>query len=214
MGYSREGGFQLDLHQHVLWDCVYPEADRPFWERAEPYVFHGVKTATLSAGDDLLHACVHAARYNDFPPVRWAADAVHILRSAGPSLEWDRLVALAEQLRLSLSLHAALSYLANDLEAPIPAQILKALETMPVSPAERRFYRLKVSRPGVLKNFPLIWYQYTRLAHGTGERVSLSGYLRYIQHAWNLPRGRDIPAYGWRRLKQELARRRGQPAAT
>jgi hypothetical protein len=213
MGYSFAGGFQLDLHQHVLWDCVYPEADRPFWMRAEPRTFYQAPTATLCATDDLVHTCIHAARYNDFPPVRWAADAMHILRSTRYPVEWERLLGLARDLRLSLSLHAALSYLAGALEAPIPAAVLSALEAMPVTPAERRFYEIKVSRPGLLHGFPLIWYQYERLARGTGQRPSLPGYLRFIQHAWSLPRARDIPAYGWRRLREEWARRRSQPAA-
>jgi hypothetical protein len=168
----------------------------------------------LCATDDLIHTCVHAARYNDFPPVRWAADAVHILRAAEHPVDWERLLALANSLRLSLSLHAALTYLASELEAPIPTSVLTALETMPVTSAERRFYRLKVSRPGLMHGFPLIWYQYARLARGTGQRLSLFGYLRFIQNAWNLPRARDIPAYGWRRLKEEVARRRAASAVT
>jgi hypothetical protein len=207
-GYSQAGGFQLDLHRHVLWDCVYPEADQPFWARAEPFVFHGVPTATLCATDDLIHVCVHAARYNPFPPVRWAADAVHILRSTERPVDWERLLRLAETLRLSLSLHAALTYLREALEARVPAAILDHLAAMPVTAAERRFYRLKVSKPGVLHGFPLIWYQYARLAHGSGRRPTPWGYLRFVQHAWNLPSLTHVPAYAWQRLRQEVARRR------
>jgi hypothetical protein len=206
-GYARTGGYQLDLHRHVLWDCVYPEADRPFWERAEPCSFHGVPTATLCATDDLIHVCVHAARYNEFPPVRWAADAMHILRSTAHPVDWDRLLRVAHTLRLSLSLHAALLYLGEALDAPVPSAVLAALAAMPVTAAERRFYRIKVSRPGVLRGFPLIWYQYTRLARGSGRRPTPWGYLRFVQHAWNLPSLARLPAYAWRRLQQEAARR-------
>jgi len=207
-GYSLDGGCHLDLHQHLLADCFYPEADQPFWAQAEPCTFYGAPTATLCATDDLIHVCVHAARYNPFPPVRWAADAVHILRSTEHPVDWERLLRLAETLRLSLSLHAALTYLREALDAPVPAAVLDGLAAMPVTTAERRFYRLKVSRPGVLHGFPLIWYQYARLAHGSGRRPTPWGYLRFVQHAWNLPSLARVPAYAWQRLRQELARRR------
>jgi len=205
-GYSRPGGIHLDLHYHVLWDCTYPGADQPFWERAEAFVFHGAPTATLCATDDLIHVCVHAARYSAFPPVRWAADAMHILRSTEHPVEWDRLLRLAETLRLSLSLQAALVYLAGALAPPVPAAVMTSLDAMPVTAAERRYYKLKVSRPGLLRGFPLIWYQYARLTRETGRRPNPLSYLRYLQHAWNLPRARAIPAHAWRRLREELSR--------
>lgn len=194
------GDRRFDLHWHVLADCVYPGADQAFWEHAVPLSLNGVAALALCPTDQLIHVCVHGMRWAALPPVRWAADAMQVMRAAGGEIDWDRLLRLAAAMRLSLSLHAPLRFLRAELAAPVPAGVVEALAAIPVTRAERRYFRLKTSRPGRLGGLPLTWHLYARLARAGGRAPNPAGYLRYLQHAFNLPSPWRLPGYALRRL--------------
>jgi hypothetical protein len=188
-------GVHFDLHWHVLWETCYPGADDDFWAGALPLRINQVPSLALNPTDQLLHVCVHGASLNQVPPVRWAADAMQILRTPGAALDWPRLLAHAERLRLSLPLRDTLDWLRSALEAPVPAQVVTALAQVPVTAADREFYRRKISRRGLLGEIPLMWCHYRLLAQARQRPATRAGFIEYLRLNWGLVRGRSIPAF-------------------
>ena len=140
--FTDAAGRECDLHWHVLTECCYPRADDDFWEASSPLDMHGAQTRALCPADQLLHICVHGARWNAVMPIRWVADAMVILRTS-PELDWHRLVAQARERRIVLPLRETLQYLRDLLNAPLPAGAMEELASFPVRPVERMEYRVR-----------------------------------------------------------------------
>ena len=111
---------RIDLHWHLLPDSCWPGADDEFWERAATTALHGVRVSVLDATDQLFHTCAHGVKWEHVPPLRWIADAAMILGDPSVAIDWERLVRLADRLRLILPLRDALTYLERTLGLPVP----------------------------------------------------------------------------------------------
>jgi hypothetical protein len=208
-------GRHFDLHWHVLWDHTAPDADVAFWDQAGPLEVHHQPVLALSPTDQLLHVCIHGARYDFIPPMRWMADAYYICQRAGDQIDWARMLTHAEQRRLVLPLRDTLSLLAAVLDVPVPAEVLRTLSALPVTDRERHYYQVRTRRPGLLGYFPMEWDRYQALAIMAGQPPSAWGFVRYMRLSWKLSHPAQIPgrmlAKAWKRLNQ---RARGQARAT
>ncbi len=193
-------GWELDLHWHVLAEGCQPDADADFWAGAVPFDLDGVATRTLNAADHLLHICVHGARWNETPPVRWVADAVRLLNAAG-DLDWPRLTCQAERRRLVVPVREALRYLREALAAPIPSSVIERLFALPVTDDERREYEL-LTRPlatiGPASRLWLHYRRYLRTDHDIPLRHQPVGFARFLQHTWGLDHAWQLPGYALR----------------
>ena len=213
----REGHADCDLHWHVLPECCYEEADRAFWRGAEPVRIHGVETKTLNPTDQILHACVHGARWNEVPPLRWIADTIVILESAGHEVEWDRLVREAVEGRLVLPLREALGYLVKLLAAPVPATMLEELDNARVTLIQRMEYRVRTARPGLTGFLPEATLRH--LTYYRGSRLSrLATLPRAYQYTWELESLWQVPQYAvfksvGRAVRRLASRRAGSGTA-
>ena len=181
--FRSSSGCHFDLHWYALWDCCYPGADDDFWSGAVPLRVNQALTQALNPTDQLLHVCVHGALLNRVPPVRWAADAMQILRTPGAALDWPRLLAHAQRLRLSLSLRATLHYLRTALEAEIPATVVEALAALPVSALDREFFQRKISRRSLLGEIPLMWSHYCLIAEARQRPATGSSLSKPHRHS-------------------------------
>ena len=130
-------GNEIDLHFSPFHDYAPFFRNRlawatvaPFWTAATPLCVGESKTLTLSATDHLLHTLEHGAVANATPPIRWVADATWLLR--GESLiAWDRFIAQAATLHLSLVASRTLAYLRDRHGAEVPTTVLKTLGRFP-----------------------------------------------------------------------------------
>jgi hypothetical protein len=130
-------GVQFDLHfspfhdyapffrNRLAWTTV-----APLWSAATPLSVGEFSTLALSATDHLLHTLEHGARADIVPPIRWVADATWLLRGEAP-IAWDRFVAQAKSLHLSLVASRTLAYLRDRHGADVPAAVLSALGRCP-----------------------------------------------------------------------------------
>jgi Uncharacterised nucleotidyltransferase len=193
----------LDLHWHVLTECVGSDADRDFWDGAAPVQLNGVPSFCLNAVDELFLTCIHGARWNFMPPIRWVADAILILNS-GKELDWDRMRKQAEKRRLALPLREALHYLRDQFEAPIPADFLTDLDRVPVSNEEWKEYQARKKRPYAL--VPYLWAFYPRISRDTGRPPGLLGFIKYLQDFWELEHIWQVPISLGRRIVRTLLR--------
>jgi Uncharacterised nucleotidyltransferase len=208
LGFADPSGAEVDLHRRILWR---PGLEEEFWGGAVDLQVAGVRVRALCPADQLLHVCVHGAAWNPMRPIRWAADAFKVIEASGEDLDWERLVRMAERGRLTLPLRDTLSYLARELEAPVPAGALAALQDAPVSAGEERAHQVLSRSPSSGRSLSMLWWFWERhraQAAVDGTRPGAIGFLRYMQEFWGLSRPTQIPTFALRRL----LRRRGVPA--
>ena len=183
-------GFELDLHfspfhdfspffrKRLVWTTV-----EPFWLAATPLRFGELNTLTLSATDQLLHTLEHGAFANMMPPIRWVADATWLLRGDSPIL-WDRFIAQAATLHLSLVASRALAYLRDKHGADIPTAVLSdlrrspsALEVLEYVARRHRLRRLIAARN--------CWANYARQYPDRKFFALILGFLDFLKAEWS-----------------------------
>jgi hypothetical protein len=190
----RQDNVECDLHWHVLPECCNDGADDAFLRDAVPLRIHDVETRALSPTFQILHACIHGARWNEVPPLRWIVDTMMVLRSAGGAVDWELLFREAVEWRLVLPLREALGYFVSLLNAPIPADLLAHLARQPVSTLQRMEYRVRTSKPGLTGFLPE-----ATLRHLTYSRrawpMRIATLPRAYQYAWKVDQLRKVPYY-------------------
>lgn len=218
--FRHASGAELDLHWHVLQECLGADADDPFWEAAVPLKLGGAATRMLGTADQLLHLLVHGLVAERIPPVRWAADAVLLLRAEEDQMDWERLTTQAATRRLSHTVAHGLAFLRDVLDAPVPDAALARLRAAPHDPIEDLELAFKGHRLLVWAVLPQTLAAYLRRARDVGEPASLGGFWGFLAHrlflrsgwelVWALPArvlgriGRAL-AGRWRRLRAALA---------
>ena len=195
IGFLDEAGNSADLHCHALVQSCEWQADRMFWADAVAVRIRDEDSLTLNPTDHLLQVCAHGLTWVENPPIRWAADALTILKVANRDLDWTRLVHIAEQRGVAYELSASLGFLQASLNAAIPAGITESLRhiastrTGIVAAGSRMEDRR--SRP--LRLLQVHWHAYNR---GIGEVSGLRRlfllhqYVRFwaeTDRAWKAP---------------------------
>jgi hypothetical protein len=157
-----------------------------------------VATRALNPTDQLLHVCVHGAEWNPTPSFRWVADAVTIVNTAQPEIDWDRLITQTQKRRLVLPLRDTLSYLQGPVNAPVPPAVLGELHDMPVSKVERMEHKTRIYPRGLMGDLPKDWFLYLRYSqpeNNTGLQPQLAGFPRYLQHLWMMDHLWQVPLH-------------------
>jgi hypothetical protein len=193
-------GQEVDLHRGLQWRAG---LDEDFWRATVTAAVAGAPVLILCPADQLLHVCVHGAAWNPVQPLRWAADAYKTIETAGNELDWERVVAMAIKGHLTPPLHDAASFLATDLEAPVPADALRELASAPVSRSERRAHEALAQPPSSRRSLAMLWWFWERhraQAALDGERSTPAGLLRYLQRFWGLERALQVPGHAVGRL--------------
>ena len=182
-GFKNKYGQEFDLHWHLLSQCRETDSDGDFWEGAVETLFHDVPSCVLNSADQLLHTCIHGARWNYTPPFRWVADAAIILNTAGVEIDWARLIVQAQKRHLILPLREAFLYLRTAVDAPVPVDIWRSIRDLPVPKIERLEYAVNVNPPSRWTAMLDLWCQHSRLAESTtllGKLIGFPGFLRNI----------------------------------
>ena len=121
-------GLPLELHSRLFRTPFYNEPLADIWTRSQQQMIADVPARTLSPADNLLHVCVHAFYYESRQSLRWVCDSWFII-DRYPNLEWGMLLDSARRGDLALPLSIILGYLAQELNAAIPAAFLDRLYT-------------------------------------------------------------------------------------
>jgi hypothetical protein len=121
-------GLGVHDHRHLFRSEQHRAAEAGMRERAVRSSVAGIPAFVLSGPDMLVHVCAHAFSLAGRNVARWVPDAWLLLR-AGRPLDWDRVLATADEGRLALPLSVTLGYLADRLEAPVPGPVLEQLRT-------------------------------------------------------------------------------------
>ena len=148
----------IDLHWYLMPDLCGTAANDTFWDSAVPLRLpDGSEVRTLQATDLLFHCCLHDIFWPWFtiPSTRWIVDAVTLLRDS-KSIKWRRLVDLAEQLRYTLRLGTALSYVASTFprQICIPEEVIQFLLNRDHSAEEIGDYQERMGLPPDGQEYP------------------------------------------------------------
>jgi len=195
MDLEASGGSRVDLHWHALNLCCHDSADGPFWAHAQPIEFVGLPLRTCHSTEHLLQACANGVVWSPVPPVRWAADAVLLLR--GPdAIDWMRLVETADRLAIAPYVCSALAFLRRELDAPVPADVLLRLEKMPVSASVRAEFARETAPHDPRTAWQDLLSLYARWRRSLGGAAAVwnaGGFVRHLQYAFELESAWSLP---------------------
>jgi hypothetical protein len=195
-GFEDNSGRQFDLHWYMFPECCFANSNDDFWNGSVSTEFHNVAVHALNPTDQLLHVCVHGINWAPVPLPYWIADAMVLMNTSQSEIDWDRLIAQTQRLRLILPIKDSLNYIQDLLHAPIPPAFLESLKSTPVSRLERMEYHTRTRPPGVMGGLPIKWFRYLRYSHPTNNPVSLFnfiGFSRFLQHYWGIDHLWQVP---------------------
>ncbi len=197
-----DAGFEIDLHWHVLHECLREGSDDDLWAAARPVNAGGAPTLALCPADQLLHVIVHGVRRSRVPPIRWIADAFTVIRTSGSELDWDRLVRKARERALAQIVLAGLSYLQSTLDLAVPVGAIESLSRAPAS-VRGRLEVWARPRVGVVPVAAEAWCDYGRSAGREPGWQGAGGFLRYLADRLGAPSPWHLPAAAvrWRRRR-------------
>jgi hypothetical protein len=208
-------GMECDVHWRVMEYLVSENeegSEKGFWSRAIEVSIGGAMTRSLGHEDQLLHVCVHGARWNPDGNIRWVCDAMTVVIKAGKEIDWGVLPARCRDYGCAVPMHDALRYLRNEFGAPIPADVLEELSGIKTNRRARFGYRALARRPagpGWWRTTYRIVAHYARMTSGWGIGRAVLGFPRFLQESWNLDRLWRVPFVG---VSKGLRRFRSSPA--
>ena len=121
--------------------------DATLLERRETVALRGFSVPVLAAEDELLAACVAGGRKRNYATLQWIVDAALAIRTVGPSLDWNRLIALARSHDQLLRARRALAYVDTLPRVEMPASAREHLEGASVALRARLSYVLAAQAP-------------------------------------------------------------------
>jgi len=123
---THDSGLPVVLRRELFRVPFYNSIVTDACARAKHVVIAGAPARVLSPADALLHCCGHALHSQSRESHRWIVDAWFIV-ARWRDLDWEELMRIADHGRLTIPLAVLLTYLAYNLDAPIPLSALDAL---------------------------------------------------------------------------------------
>ncbi|MGE4014670.1 MAG: nucleotidyltransferase family protein, partial [Alphaproteobacteria bacterium] len=135
----------VDLHWHVMHLSMQPDADADFWAASQETGFGGRCVRTLCAADHVLHSLSHGMSWQE-GAIRWVPDSLMVLRKAGETFDWLRLIEQAEKRRLIEFVRAGIDYLHREFAAPVPDDVLNRMRRIRTPWLDRIEFRARARR--------------------------------------------------------------------
>jgi hypothetical protein len=134
---------EFDLHWRPFNGCR-DEYEKDFWDGAIPLKLANVNSLAPNPTDMLFHTIIHGVAWNPIPPIRWIADAITLINSDDFTIDWQRLINMAQKHYFSLRLKKGLQYLHDIFYPNIPPNVIKTIINLPVSYLEKIEYRFMI----------------------------------------------------------------------
>lgn len=129
LSWRHTAGLPLELHTQ-LFDLPYYAAPMSgVWSRIRPLPGLEPVARMLAPEDALVHVCGNSAYSATRTSLRWVCDA-WLLIARHSELDWNLLLDDAEAMKLGLPLSIMMRYLAEALDASVPAEILASLDAL------------------------------------------------------------------------------------
>jgi len=199
-------GTQVDIHWQALHIVGNPGLTDEFWKHSMVTDFEGHAVRVLDPTSQLIHICIHGFSWSEQRSIRWVADAHALLTSVENNIDWNRLVAIAREYRLSVILGKTLGYLGTQFELPIPPIVLDRLASIANPSWEEKESELRSYPTGIVSRARIIYYMYRR-AKESPRNASMSFY-RYLSHYRQLPSTyrlpREIGVWFFKKMLQKM----------
>ncbi|MGD8759022.1 MAG: nucleotidyltransferase family protein [Anaerolineales bacterium] len=147
-------GLSVELHGRLFRIPYYRAPLHQIWTRKTPANINGTALNTLAPADALMHVCGQAACSRSRDSLLWVCDAWHLLQSG--KVEWDISLATALASRLELPLAIQFDFLKNEMQAPIPEDVLNRLisaaQMSPRLAQEAALLGARLGRNGSIRN--------------------------------------------------------------
>ena len=173
----------FDLHWRVFRQST-NEFDEAFWNDAVATKLQKVPTLALNPTDQLLHICVHGARWNYTPPIRWIADAITIFNTS--EIDWDRFLLQVRNHRVSYPVFDTLQYLKATFDIPLAKDVLDQIQAVPKYYYENFEYKYGARRADLWELLPAIWVRYERHNSEKSFWGKLVGFQYHLRELWSL----------------------------
>jgi hypothetical protein len=190
-----EMGLSVELHRALSY--LYAGLDTAgVFSRSVPATIAGVPSRVLSRADALVHAGVHAIGCAGSQSFRWVTDAWVLLDGMTPA-DWQTVVDVTSASNVALPMMLTLGYLADALDAPVPADVLERLQREAIA-ADR------VSRSaatfGVRQSLPQGPHDILRSPWDWRARAAQLAWRllpppRHVRWAYGVTRGWTVPFY-------------------
>ncbi len=197
-------GQSIDLHWHSLDIDLTVLHTAGYWERSRPSHLNEVPVKIMGVTDQLVHTCVHGIRWNRVPPIRWIADAFMLFESSDADIDWDHIITISKELKVSISMCQGLSYLQSEFNLPVPDTVLQVLENISTSFLEKLEFKLsqKKRKPIFgLFTYNKKFFDYLKFHR---KKFQFPGYLRYLQAMWGVKHLCQVPFFGLSRMGKEI----------
>ena len=192
---QRSDGIEIDLHWNLMTDLCGTAVNETFWDAAVPMRLpDGSQVRTLALSDLLFHCCLHGLVWSRARSTRWVADAVILLQDV-ESIQWQRLIDIAERFRYALQLGTALEYLAFTFprQANIPEGTIHSLLERDHSTEEVGEYQERMHLFSGGEKYPLGALAYYRRfrAHSSPSNSNwieeIRSFASFLMRHWDLP---------------------------
>jgi len=173
---------QIEVHWGLL-DSPYYQHRLPmtwFWETARPLRVGGAEGLMLGAEAQILHLCAHLVLGHHGEGLRWLHDVAEVLYYDRGQLDWDALLAKAQECDLVLPLKQVLSQVVEGWAVPIPPLALARLSALQPSPEEIRVFNWLVSFDWDAQGGR------TAARHFWADLVTLPGWRQRLRYAWSI----------------------------
>ena len=129
LSWTHAQGLPLELHTQLLDIPRYAAPMSEVWSRVRPLPQWEPVARMLAFEDALIQVAGNAAHSAGRNSLRWACDA-SLLMARQPGLDWSLVLAIVEATRLALPLSITMRYLAEELGASVPAEMIAQLDAL------------------------------------------------------------------------------------
>jgi hypothetical protein len=194
-------GKEFDLHWRPFNGCG-DEYEKDFWDSALPVKLANVNSLAPNTTNMLFHVIIHGMAWNPVPSIRWIADAITVINADDFSIDWQKLINMAQRHYLTLRFKSGLQYLYNNFHPAIPPSVIKSVEDLPVSYLEKIEYRFMVRNRDVESTGPYLAFcchlcRFRRL-NSENNNFPVGKFSRSLQWRMNARNSYDLAYKGLR----------------
>jgi len=185
-------GIDFDLHWRVILEWGMNNFERKMKSEYIEIYLDGRKAYTLSPTDQLFHILIHGARWNAVAPLRWIPDALVMLRQAGTTIDWNKLLREVRERNLIVPFQESIIYLRKVFDAPVPDDVMQAVTKLRPSAAERLEFWMHSHPRGFVRDFLYLWFMHIRSSASKSFGRLLVGFPSFLRQFWKVPENRNL----------------------
>lgn len=169
-GFRHRDGLPLVVHAALYDAPIYQDDAEALWSASLPAEIAGVPVRVPSSTHHLIYILTAAFHERTRGHLRWACDSM-LLINREPGIDWTEFSRMVKSARLELPIDTVLRYLTENLDAPVPEEVLTALDKSPSWSNRRALEAALSGAVGGVSTLREIWHR--RMQSKRGHRALL-----------------------------------------